>query len=82
MSAVDTLFGPPSEPVQISRFLQAAETYDSGSDLWFGTSQFIPGSSQAEWHNLPLPEREAIEAECRSVFTCCHSSKFILMGPG
>lgn len=65
MSNSDTLFGPSSELIEVSKFIQAAELLASDPDLWSTTAQLLPGSSCDEWLSLPTSQKQAIEAECR-----------------
>ncbi|THH31789.1 hypothetical protein EUX98_g2404 [Antrodiella citrinella] len=65
MSSSDTLFGPSSELIEVSKFIQTADSLTSESDLWSTTAQLAPGSSRDEWLNLPTSQKDAVEAECR-----------------
>ncbi|KAH8107905.1 snRNA-activating protein of 50kDa MW C terminal-domain-containing protein [Cristinia sonorae] len=62
MSQADSLFGPPSKPINVGQFSQIAR--QAGVDLWVTNSHFIPENSRNVWLTLPSSQKEAIEAEC------------------
>ena len=65
MTSLDTTFGPPSDPILVSEFIDNARTCHLS--LWSTSAENISGDCRSEWLALPDSQREAIEAECRSV---------------
>ncbi|EGN99648.1 hypothetical protein SERLA73DRAFT_72446 [Serpula lacrymans var. lacrymans S7.3] len=57
--AHESLFGPPSEPIDVSKFLQ-----DAGSRFGPGGSSSAISTLNARWENLTQEKMDAVQAEC------------------
>ena len=65
MSGTEALFGPPSEAILVSQFVEDANADEI--DLWSTSGTAISESSRKAWLDLLDSQKKAIEAECRLV---------------
>ncbi|EJF65315.1 hypothetical protein DICSQDRAFT_166358 [Dichomitus squalens LYAD-421 SS1] len=72
--AHEAYIGPPSEPIEVSDFLDAAKELERGSEednpipAFSQSAAALPEDIRTSWTSLPQDEREKIELECRYVF--------------
>ena len=71
--AHEAYIGPPSEPVEVSSFLESAKELEEGTPTsplpaFPQSGAVLPEDMKMSWTSLPQEEQDKIRAECRYVF--------------